>query len=65
MDTGLGKFAPISKKKAEEIFKRPFQTNDSNTLGIFCAGEELIIRGSKFRIVSVGRTKMKLRILKS
>lgn len=64
MDTGLGDFARISPEVAEKFEKAVIgQTGLANT-GIFHTGEVLVIKDSKFRVLSIGRTKMKLKLLR-
>lgn len=59
MDTGNGTFAKISSKKAEQI-----QHALTKSSGVFCVGERLEIKGALFRVQSIGRSKMKLKLLK-
>lgn len=62
MDTGLGKLEPISEKVAKEIMSNQAQTG-SVIPSVFRVGEILPIKGSLFRILSIGKSKMKLKLL--
>lgn len=59
MDTGRGNFARISPEVAQK-----YEETGLLDTGIFRVGEILTIKGSKFRIQSIGRTKMKLKLLR-
>ena len=59
MDTGLGKLAPISQKKAERLIKTPF-----GRAHVFFVGETVNIRGSLFKVQAISKKTMKLRIIK-
>ena len=63
MDTGMGEMAPINEKIAEEIAKMQAATG-SKIPSVFTVGEVLPIKGSLFRIQTIGRKKMQLKILK-
>lgn len=63
MDAGLGKLEPISEKVAYEIFKGQ-EITGSTIPSVFRVGEMLHIKASRFRIQSIGRSKMKLKLLK-
>lgn len=63
MDTGIGRFAPISQKTASKLEKYSRPLPEIDKIGVFHVGETLIIRGSRFRIQSIGRNRMKLRLL--
>lgn len=58
MDTGMGNFARISEDVAEKIMSAVPGS------GVFCVGEELVIKDSRFCIQSIGKNKMKLKLLK-
>lgn len=60
MDTGRGTFTEIDEKIGEE-FRKAVGIERS---GIFQEGEELEIRGSHFKIESIGRKYMRLKLLK-
>ena len=62
MDTGMGKLEPISEEMAKAIFTGQEKT-DSIIPSVFRVGETLSIKGSFFRILSIGRSKMKLKLL--
>ena len=55
MDTGLEKFVPISETKAMELteVKSPY----------FMVGEELEIKGSKFKVHHIYKNRMMLKLL--
>lgn len=59
MDTGRGNFARISPEVAQK-----YEGVGLRDTGIFRVGEILTIKGSKFRVQSIGRTKMKLKLLR-
>ncbi|MHA2066227.1 MAG: hypothetical protein ACXABY_17785 [Candidatus Thorarchaeota archaeon] len=63
MDSGLGKLEPISEDVAKAI---EYQQQKAGTMipSVFHVGEELQIKGSLFHIQSIGRKKMKLKILR-
>lgn len=57
MDDGKGNFVPISNVRAKEIIDAlPYS-------GVFHIGEELMIKGSRFRVQSIGRNRLKLKLL--
>lgn len=56
MDSGNGNFAKITEDVAKHIPSPP--------IGVFRIGEELVIKGSWFRVQSIGKNKMKLKLLK-
>ena len=58
MDTGKGEFTKITPQVANQV------RADTMDHGVFTVGEVLLIRGSRFRIQSIGRKKMKLKLLK-
>lgn len=59
MDTGRGTFARISPEVAKK-----YEGTGLLDSGIFHVGEILTIKGSKFRVQSIGRTKMKIKLLR-
>lgn len=62
MDTGLGKLTPISEETAKQVLKGQKKTG-STIPSVFRLGEILSIKGSFFRIQSIGKNKMKLKLL--
>ena len=58
MDTGLGKMTKLSPEMGERIMK-----TEVGRAHVFCVGEIVNIKGSRFRIQSIGRKTMKLRIV--
>ena len=64
MDTGQGNFTSISELRANTI-QEALTHNGNNMSGIFVVGEKLTIKGSLFEVQSIGRKKMKLRLLNS
>lgn len=59
MDNGDGTFRKINSTTAAEMQRAMPQTN-----GVFCVGEQFDLRGSRFEICSIGRKKMKIKLLK-
>ena len=59
MDTGKGNFTEISQLKAEAV-----EAAMGSTSGVFHVGEELTIKGSTFRVASIRRKGLKLKLLK-
>jgi len=59
MDTGNGTFARISAERAKAI-----KAAMGPTSGVFHVGEELITKGSIFRITAIRRKGLKLKLLK-
>ena len=57
MDTGEGTFKKIDAMKAQQLIK------DEYPLGIFKVGEELTIKGSRFRVKSLKLKEMRLKLL--
>ena len=57
MDTGEGRFEEIEEKKYDTLKKEVGDT------GLFRVGEEVEIRGSKFRIKSIKPTELRLKLL--
>lgn len=58
MDTGLGSFAKISERIAqrqEKVFKE--------LSGVFTKGEELIIKGSHFKVDKIKKRGLRLLLL--
>lgn len=61
MDTGNGYFEKFSSRvEAEEA-----RTRYPNAKGIFSVGEQLEIRGSKFRVKEISPFGIKLKLLKA
>ena len=61
MDSGNGYFERVDKEKVERLLKEnPLRPVD----GIFSVGEELQIKGSRFRVQSIRPKKMILKLLK-
>ena len=58
MDTGLGKFAPISDIRAKQIISKNLELSR-----VFQIGEILEIRGSRFRIERVKTRSLRLLLL--
>lgn len=63
MDTGLRKFEPIEQATAKAILDGQEKTGGAIP-SVFKVGEILAIKGSVFRVLSIGRSKMKLKLLK-
>ena len=63
MDTGLGMLEPINEETAKEII-RGQEATGSVIPSVFRVGEIIQIKGSNFRIQSIGKSKMKLKLLK-
>ena len=59
MDTGFGKFEPISKAVAETFSEIP----DLRKSRIFCEGETVEVKGSKFRIDKIKQRTLRLLLL--
>jgi hypothetical protein len=60
MDTGNGEFKQLDQAEYnEELLKQL----DGSSDGIFCKGEILEIKGSTFRVVSIGKKFMNLKLL--
>ena len=60
MDSGEGRFEEIkSLRDIQEVY-----ANHPNAKGIFTVGEELEIRGSKFRVKDISPFGIKLKLLK-
>ena len=60
MDTGMGKFAEISEeraKKIQEALRQQRGMGHIDNSGIFHVGEELLIKGSKFRVQKINRNR--------
>ena len=66
MDTGKGVFEQIQLDLEDDLNKKKSEIEDKypGHGGWFQVGEILIIRGSKFRIQSIGKTQIRLRLLK-
>ena len=62
MDTGLGELEPVSNEVAKAILRGQEKTGDSIP-SVFRLDEILEIKGSKFRIIDIGRRDIKLRII--
>ena len=58
MDNGNGTFREINESEAVKL-RAAMPTNHS----IFCVGEKFNLRGSTFEICSIGRKKMKVKLL--
>ena len=58
MDTGLGKMTKLSTKMGERMMQ-----TDVGRAHVFYVGEVVNIKGSRFRIQSIGRKTMKLRVV--
>jgi len=63
MDTGLGELAPINEEVATQIIEGQERTGNI-VPSVFQVGEVLHIKGSRFQIQSIGRSKMKIKLLK-
>lgn len=63
MDTGNAELASVSEKVAKSV--ETMQAATGRVVpSIFSVGEILQIKGSRFKVQSIGRKKMKLKILK-
>lgn len=60
MDTGEGKFKE-AKTQAEAI---SLQKKYPNHGGWFTVGEEIVVKGSRFRVKAVKPTELRLKLLK-
>ena len=56
MDTGRGYMAPITEERADEMVAAKVD-------GVFRVGEIVEIKGSRFRVQSLGNKRMVLKIL--
>jgi hypothetical protein len=72
MDNGKGRFVRVqdlvddSKKKPASTIQAVIDRHPNRTLknaGLFCEGEVVEIRGSRFRVKMITRTGMLLRLL--
>ena len=61
MDTGQGRFEMTEnlKAKLDEL-----QENYPDHVGVFRVGEEIELKGSKFRIKAIKPTELRLKLLK-
>lgn len=57
MDTGDGHFKMIEAMEAEQLEKEEYP------LGIFKVGEELTVKGSRFRVKSIKLKELRLTLL--
>jgi uncharacterized Zn finger protein len=62
MDSGEGKFVPLPDLQPETLEKARKKYPKSK--GIFTVGEELEIRGSRFRVKDISPFGIKLKLLK-
>ena len=58
MDTGLGRFTQISPKRAKEIRKQTPELSRT-----FEVGEEIMIRGSRFKVERIKTRSLRLLLL--
>ena len=61
MDTGKGRFEMLEQEKANAYLSGE-EEKPKRTWGIFSVGEELEIRGSKFRVRKITRKDLILRL---
>ena len=61
MDTGEGRFSIYEKPEELEGLRQKYP----NSKGVFRIGEELEIRGSKFKVKDISPFGIKLKLLKS
>lgn len=59
MDTGEGKFAAMKDLSFEEDMRKQYPKSK----GIFTVGEELEIKGSRFKVHDISAFGIKLRLL--
>lgn len=64
MDTGDGHFKMLEEETARKLRKASSNRPVDFYRGLFYEGEELVIRGSRFRVQSIRPKKMILRLLK-
>jgi len=61
MDQGNGTLKQLDKRELERLLK---SNPDRKVDGLFSEGEELFIKGSRFRVQSIRPKKMILKLLK-
>ena len=59
MDTGMGEMAPIHPDIVKEFLDGP----PKKFLSIFKKGEVVTLKNSRFKIVSLGKKEMRLKLL--
>ena len=66
MDTGEGRFEQFSSKDHREFLEKLADLRDKypKSKGVFTTGEELEIRGSRFRVTDISPWGIKLKLLK-
>jgi len=65
MDTGLGKLEPYDKNRMEEYMRAIAlgQKPKETVFSVFEEGEELMIKGSKFKVLKVHEIGLVLQVL--
>lgn len=69
MDSGNGTFNQVSEDVGKTIENAVEKLQEkhkglADSIGIFTVGEEFTLKGSRFRIQSIGRSKMKVKLLR-
>jgi hypothetical protein len=66
MDTGEGRFEQVEFKDLEEKHRRLEEMREKypNSKGVFTVGEEIEIRGSRFKVKDISPFGIKLKLLK-
>ena len=62
MDTGTGNFARLSPQAAESMMNVEYEKLEGIP-SVFSKGEEVEIKNSRFKILSIGQKEMRLKLL--